>query len=428
MRCDACGHEQSSGSFCGYCGAPIQSESSASVPSSTDERWAFLTAGTGRLVFALVLVVLVLGGGTLLVTGRDGSGGSVTLPSPGEIEDATDGPASRFPDTSPSEADVIDVDFDTATGTVLVFDDGRDGAVAVDLDSGRRVEFRLPGQGPGDQPFRLSRMGSWLVYGWGTIWAAAPGSDLPVRQLGTATIFVPGAEPGQLWFIDYPGGRIGQGTPTWTLVDASGQPLHQGEGEDGMYAVRGVPGGLAVRGEDGRLRRYGVATGQIEDYLGDEDARIGDVAADRVVWCERACERLHVTDGGGREVGVVDGPQVESFDPDAMWLSGGADRLAVHARVRKGSGVTFELQIYDLGTDRLVAATTVPLGDVRGAWTLDGRQFFYRTQPGASAPDRLRILGRYSAGTFEGVPFDRDAAPEFGFVALPDEALRGLLR
>lgn len=432
MRCDGCGHEQADGRFCGYCGARLNSETRAGDEGSSEEHREDSSSWTLRRVVAGVVVMglaaSLLG---LLMRGRQDAGGLVALPSP--ATDATSpGAATDQPSAirSPRATETVDIAFSAPTGTALLFDDGHDGVVALDVDSGRRAAFRLPGQRPGDQPFRLLRMGGWLVYGWGTIWAAAPGSDLPVRQLGNATIFVPAAQPDQLWLIDYPGGRLGQGTPTWTLVDNAGQELHQAEGEDGMYAVRGVPGGLAVRDENATLRRYDVTAGELEDYLGDRDAQIGDVTVDRVVWCERDCERLRIADGEGREVGLIDGPQVDSFDPNAMWLSSGGDQLAVHTRVRESSGTNLELRIYDLNADQLSAKATVPLGDVNGAWTLDGRQFFYRTMPGASAPARLKVLGRYSVdtGTFEHVPLDTETAPAHRFVTLPVESLRRLFR
>lgn len=430
MRCDACGHEQQDGRFCGFCGARLTESPGARADGSTTRDRSALSTRTGRLAAAIVLVGSAVVLVAVLATDQQDPGGTVTLPSPAATETAS-GPATDRPSTPPAAGrDVVDIDLDTATETVLVFDDGSDGAVALDLDSGRRAAFRLPGQRAGDQPFRLWRMGGWLIYGWETIWAAAPGRDLPVRQLGSATIFVPAAEPDELWLIEYPGGGIGPGIPTWTLVDSSGQQLHRAQGEDGMYAVRGVPGGLAVRGDDARLRRYDATTGEIEDYVGGEGAHIGDVTVDRLVWCPQACERLHIADGDAREVGLVDGPRVESFDPNAMWLSGGGDRLAVHTRVREGSGVNFELRIYDPEADQLLAATTLPLGGVHGAWTPDGRQFFYRVDLPVSAPSRLRVLGRYAVdtGSFEQVPLDTDAAPAHGFVALPAEELGGLFR
>ncbi len=59
------------------------------------------------------------------------------------------------------------VGFDGVTDTVLVFDDGYDGALVLDVDTGDQQRVGLPGQRAGDQPFRLHRMGSWLVVGWG---------------------------------------------------------------------------------------------------------------------------------------------------------------------------------------------------------------------------------------------------------------------
>lgn len=163
-------------------------------------------SGRGRsrrlvLAFAGVAVLLAVAGGLLVRSSKDKTPfpiGSSTIDQ-------------RRPDGL----------FASPTGVVLLFADGIDGVTAVDLDRGvvgRRV---VEGERPGDQPFRLTHTGDHLVVGWGEIWAA-PLDGGPSRKIDDATIYLPAAEPGEVWTLTWAGGRIGQGyepaTRRWELV------------------------------------------------------------------------------------------------------------------------------------------------------------------------------------------------------------------
>lgn len=316
------------------------------------------------------------------------------------------------------------VGFDGVTGTVLVFDDGLSGALALDLDTGDQQRIELRGQRPGDQPYRLHRMGSWLVVGVGEIWAVAPGSDQPPRSLGEATIFLPAAEADQLWFIDH----AGASGFTATLVDPSGEELHQAVLEGDVQPIRGVPGGLALRREDGALVVYDLAEGRVRSYLaGSEPTRLGAVTRDRVVWCdEDPCRRLRLSDGTGELVTTI-GSGEAAFDVAETWLSPDGSRLAAVVWVPVDGGVDRRLRIHRTEDGGLLADTQLPLGEARGDWTVDGAQFLsWLNLPGTDGAPAL--LGRWAGGgEIELVDVSSlGLSGLHGFVALPREPVAGL--
>lgn len=96
--------------------------------------------------------------------------------------------------------------FAEKTGAVLLLSDGIDGVTAIDVDhrvAGRRV---IEGERAGDQPFRITTTGDQLIVGWGEIYAM-PLTRGPSRKIADATIYIPAAEPGQVWTITWEGGR-----------------------------------------------------------------------------------------------------------------------------------------------------------------------------------------------------------------------------
>src|SRR5204862_6609968 len=99
---------------------------------------------------------------------------------------------------------------------VLVFDDGYDGVVA--LDVGAQIVTRRPvaGQKAGDQPFRSLLVGGRLVVGWGDVYAV-PLAGGRSRRLGRG-VAVPADEPGAVWLPSYGGVR----TATERLGDRRG--------------------------------------------------------------------------------------------------------------------------------------------------------------------------------------------------------------
>lgn len=377
--------------------------------------------------------------------GADGSPGRPSAPRPEEpTAPEPDARDTEQPPTPAEEADPPDEGepaeegeppekvgppsegFRDETGTVLLFDDGNEGALAVDLDTWRRERIALPGQRPGDQPVRLARLGARVVVGWETIWAVVPGRPTAARQLGEATIFVPHADPEAVWLIDYAGAGVGVGTSSWTLVDTVGTELAMvPSAPAGLLPVRGVPGGLVVSTPNGTLV-YDLAEDRFVDTPLGSTARVAGVGGDRIAWCEgERCERLVITDAGGRRVAAIG--TGERFTPSLVWVSPDGQRLAAWAWVQVGAGIDLRLRIYRTADGERVADTQVSLGQLFGDWTTDGRQFFAWTRP--QSPGAPADLFRWSGGAdIERLPVDdhgiRDVA---SFLALPSDGFDELL-
>lgn len=416
MQCGSCGHEQDEGWFCGHCGARIDD---VPVEDRTDAPSPARTSTLARVLAGVAAVIVAFG--LWRFVGGDSSGPadtSVALPAP-----TVEPPARPSPTSPPAPSTPLPSDgpwpvqhFDGETGTVLLFDDGRDGGVAVDLDTGEAVHVDLPGQRSGDQPFRLHRMGSWVVVGRGDIFAVPVGRDRATRHLGGAAHFLPAARPDRLWLVDQPSGATGA-PAAWTLVDVSGEVLLQGEGT--QEPLRGVPGGLALRRSDGSLVRYDLLSQEVVDYL-DPDARaIADATRDRVVWCTEACDELRVADATGATVSTI-GSEGETFDPNAAWLSGDGSRLGAVVRVEVGAGVDRRVRVYDARTGTELVDAQLRLGAVHGNWTGDGGQFFYWLSFGVAATGAPLEVGRWTGGNqLEQVDVAPHGSGLQGFVALP---------
>lgn len=315
------------------------------------------------------------------------------------------------------------VGFHDETRTVLLFDDGYEGALAVDLDTWQLQRVPLPGQRPGDQTVRLSRLGDRVVVGWEEIWTGIPGRPQSARQLGRATVFVPHADPQAVWLIDYAGGGVGVGSSTWTLVDAAGTELVIVPSVPaGLIPVRGVPGGLVVATPNGTLV-YDLEQDRLVDTPIGSTARVAGAARDRVVWCDGdPCERLVVTDPGGRRVATIGSG--EQFAPRLVWVSPDGDRFAAWARVEVGTGVDFRLRAYRTDDGERLADIQVPLGELFGDWTDDGGQFFAWIPPqAAGAPANLY---RWSGGNdIERLPVaDHGVRDVSSFLALSSDRFR----
>jgi hypothetical protein len=94
----------------------------------------------------------------------------------------------------------------------------------LDLDHRTAVRRAIPGQCPGDQRWDIIRSGDSFVVGWGEVWAS-PIAGGPPRLLGPVVTYIPADEPGAVWLVDYPGGGIGEGTPTLREVTVTGAVL-----------------------------------------------------------------------------------------------------------------------------------------------------------------------------------------------------------
>ena len=351
MPCRQCGFEQPRGRFCGRCGTAVPGppEPDASLDlsgpvgesSSTARSLPTRRLGRVRLWAPVAVLVVAVAGlmGWMASQSADEAPAADDSTTASDTDDAA--PDDEPPPDPVEEPETPELDeleatddpgsppegFRDPTGTVLLFDDGGDGALAVDLDTWEQQRVELPGQRPGDQPFRLWQMGSWVVVGWEEVWAVAPGQPEMARQLGEATVFLPHAKPDALWLIDYEGGRIGSGASTWTLIDASGTELAEVSSMPaGLLPDRGVPGGLAVDAPNGTLV-YDLEQGRLVDNPVDGAARVADVTRERVAWCDDdPCKQLVITDADRAAVATVGSD--ETFSPAEVWLSPGGDWLA----------------------------------------------------------------------------------------------------
>ena len=437
MICVECGHSQETGRFCGHCGAQMgrppkpTTDDSGNGPGSPRPGLGIDARPTGvRHSRPRVTIAALSAAAALAVTiGAIAAYRNITAtPEPSVAPSAATSSASNVAPSPPvtvMQSGRWPLQWADETNTVLVFDDGDRGGVAVNLDTGSSVQLRFVGQRPGDQPYRLWRMGGWLLVGWGEIFAVTPDDSMPARSMGDATIFLPAADPRMLWLIDYPGGRIGSGPSVWTLIDTSGETITAVEA--GERPVRGVPGGLAVQRQDGSLAKYDLDQERIIDYVGDGPATILDAGPERVSWCELPCSQLVISDRDGNTVTQIggEGSGIQEIVADSGWLSQGSDHVAVDATTMAadGVGVNRELRIHDTATGALLANATIPLGQVWGSWGNDG-QFFYWLR----FPDQGPLqLGRWSGGThIEQIdlnPTDDTLPRRLGqFVALPHSA------
>lgn len=318
------------------------------------------------------------------------------------------------------EPPAIDGVFPTATGTVLVFDDGDAGVVAVDVDHRRVARVPLEGQTTGDQPFRLHRTGDRFVVGWGEVFSA-PLDGGRSMLVGASTIFVPALEDGTVWLVDYPGGRIGNGIPTLRHVDVTGAVLAESPGlqDDDALPIREVYGGMAYETPDGVVV-WDPATEQIT-YRFDAGTVIGDVEGSLVAWCAGApgpCGNVHVTN-------LATGADVQASPTDPRFavnitgvrFSPDGTALAVQT--------AFEILLVDTTTGERRVAVTDGLPDAGYlAWADDGRRLFFTSYSyGTGQID----LGVYDLDTGETTRRHLPFGGTLDFVALPASVGSALL-
>jgi hypothetical protein len=287
---------------------------------------------------------------------------------------------------SPSTSTGRDAVSSTATDAVLLFSDGIDGVTAIDLDhrvAGRRV---VEGERAGDQPFRLTLTGDHLVVGWGEIYAA-PLSGAPSTNIDDATIYLPAAEPGEVWTVTWDGGRIGQGRSSLRRVRVDGTVVSSLDGFDAarLTPLLGVPGGLAVQTPDG-VTVWDARTETVGRILGPGPATAVTSDGRRLAWCEATCAATHVID--------LDHPG----PPTAPHVSPGGQQLALspdgrHLAVLRPSGDETSLIITDLSTGQ--ESMEAQSLDEYGAllWARDSQQLFYTEN---SYLQSSTLIGRYT--------------------------------
>jgi hypothetical protein len=450
VTCRECGFEQDRGRFCGRCGAAVSDpggpwdspdppDPEAGQPQDEVAATSSRNSRVRRWTFALVLVAVAVS--VAMSLGAPPRGERMAADDPPAASDAYEAAPDAEPSPEPAEEpelagtiespiveepDALPEGFRDATGTVLLFDDGGDGALMVDLDTWERRRLELPGQRAGDQPFRLWKLGGWVVVGWEEVWAVAPGEPERARQLGEATVFLPDAEPDALWLIDYHGGGVGTGHSTWTLVDASGTAMAEVSSMPvGLFPVRGVPGGLAVEAPNGTVV-YDLEQDRLVDNPVGPDAWVADVTRDRVVWCDDdPCKQLVLTDADATVVTTVGSG--EEFHPNQVWLSPEGDRLAAGVRVPVGGAVDLRLRIYRVDDGALLADAQLMLGGLYGDWTADGRQFFAWNHFPHQGPPAPANIHRWSGrDDIEQVAVGEHGIRDvYDFVSFPSSAFEG---
>lgn len=293
-------------------------------------------------------------------------------------------PPSAEPATGPLFGDDSDV--------VLLFDDGIDGVLAIDPDTrigSRRV---IPGQVAGDQPYRLTRVGDKLVVGWSTVYADDIISGESTR-LGNATIYVPAAEPDRVWLVKWSGDRIGQGTATAWQVDMSGQAITEPSelGADG-YPQLGIPGGLAVRTEDG-IRLWYPETGLSDVGFGDSLAVVVGASGDHLAYCPSTdCTEMRIINLTTQETVIVSdetGFSGRLFGGPSARFSPDGSRLAI------ASAGGLVIANTDTGRARRVDGWPVDRSTYV-AWSADGRRLYVATY---SYGTTNTTIGRYDTAT-----------------------------
>jgi hypothetical protein len=299
------------------------------------------------------------------------------------------------PDVAASGTPTIAV-FDTRTDTVLIFSDGIDGITALDLDAGVAARRVVEGERAGDQPFRVNLVDEHLVVGWGEIYAA-PLDGGPSSRIDEARIYIPAAEPGEVWTV-IPG-PLGQGQVQIHRVAMDGTVVVSTDALDlsRYQPLYGVPGGLVVQGPQG-LAIWDAGTGRVSDPIGGT-ARSVSIASDgtHLAWCDETCQQPHVVD-------------LERTGPPTAPAGALGQRVALspdgrHLAALRSAANGFELVVTDLATGQETPVSTTPRGSGSLQWADDGHQLFYAN---ASAASGDTTLGRYDVrtGTWQTVNLD----------------------
>jgi hypothetical protein len=280
--------------------------------------------------------------------------------------------------------------FGDVSGFVLLFDDGIDGVLALDPDNRVASRSVVMGQRAGDQPYRLHRVSDSIVTGWGEVYS----TNLLTGQatsIGTATISLPAAEPDRVWLIDWPGGRVGVGTPSAWQVDANGVVLTQPQEIQGSgIPALGVPGGLAIETDDG-IRLWYPGIGLTAEVLGVGAAHVAAASQTRLAYCRTdRCVAIEVLDFVTTERLVIRHPDgsARQFYPDGARFSPDGQRLALP--------VLDGLVVADLVSGQAVNIIDGPIQ----SWLIDwspGGEYLFAAQ--YSYGDTINSLRRYDPAT-----------------------------
>jgi hypothetical protein len=304
--------------------------------------------------------------------------------------------------------------FSSTTGAVMLFDDGLSGVIAVDLDTGQAVRRPLDGEGTGDPPFRLTDGGTDLIVGAYDI-TAVPLGGSPSRRIDESTIYVPAAETGEVWTLEYPDGRIGPAPPAVRRVDLLGNVTVSGRTFDAWNhdPLLGVPGGMAVATDDG-IGIWNATTGAITDHPGPARATAAVSNGHTLVWCPSDCAE----------------PQMLELD-----ATGPATPQTIYAGTKlamspDGTKVAFSnaaiggISILDLTTSRTVEVATGTGPGATIQWTPDSSQVLVGTY--AYQQDTTTI-GRYDLATSTYELRTVDVGGGIGFIVLSPDRARWLM-
>ena len=268
--------------------------------------------------------------------------------------------------------------FTHPTGDVLVFADG----LTLDLDDRTAVARAIPGQRAGDQQWDIIRSGDSFVVGWGEVWASpiAGGSS---RLLGPVVTFVPAAEAGAVWLVDYPGGRIGEGTPTLREVTVTGSVLRTELGPPASSGVPivGIPGGLAFQTSTG-IALWNADRHAFTRRLGNAAGFIGNSAEGSVAWCEGSCTSLHVTAIAGAGHAFPSPQRGQVLEPGSVRLSPDG-RYVAFVTTREGLGSANQrgtLDVVDIRTGQVNVVQRHVSAWSTLAWTHDSRIVFFASE------------------------------------------------
>lgn len=345
--------------------------------------------------------------------------------------------SGRQPSGEAAEAWSDATAFTGPTDTVLLFDTGTDGVLALDLDTGAAARQSLEGQWAGDQPYRLWRTDDSLLVGVGRIYAV-PISTGRSELLGEATVFVPAAEPGQAWLVDHASGRLERGTPvTYRLVTTDGEVQVEAPGVEDAFPAHGITGGLALESESGVAIWDAEARGVVR-RLGEGSAFVADAHDRTVAWCEDPCTQLVVTDLDGEEQTFGLRPEHgEAFDARSARFSPDGRHVAAIAGDAEHGGPESAgtVLLLDVATGQM-SAITPPLAPPPAylGWAPDGSQLFlssyaygapqtnvgrYRMAAGGEPRDagdpeaQLELVTLPFGGTLSFVTLQRDEADAF---------------
>lgn len=295
-----------------------------------------------------------------------------------------DAVVSTAPDTARDELGV----FSTPSDAVLLFTDGIDGVTAIDLDrqvAGRRV---IEGERAGDQPFRLTLASDHLVVGWGAIYAA-PLAGGTSRKIADATIYVPASESGEVWTLDWPGGRIGAGAATVRRVRIDGTTTFTSREFDAsnLEPIIGVPGGIVVNTPDG-VAVWDADSQAVGHVLGPGPAASATSDGRSLAWCESTCDIVHVV-----ALDRTGSPTAQHVKPGSQQLAMSSDggRLAMLRPARRRADLVIR---ESNGEERTVAHDLEQTGSLQ--WSPDGRELFYSENSYTQATMRI---GRFEPAT-----------------------------